>query len=765
MQFWERLADCLLRGRAWLFLLGLALTALAYGPSRRLEFDRGIDNMFRKDDPRYEHYLEDRALFGNSETCFVAYDDPDLFTLAGLQRVDAFRERLLALSGVEGVLGLTNVRRPSAPFDSRSLTRQLESGDVAASALQAEILGTDLYVRRLVSEDGKTVVLWVELKPIDGDSATRAATIAAIRELCDTHSPPAVLAGGPVLVDDVFTYLEQDGQTLGWASSLILTVVIAVLFRNLRWILLPLAVVQVTLIWTKAILATSGMTLSMVSSPLVALVTVIGVATVVHVTIRFREDGIDEAPKNAFRRTLIHIVPAIFWTCLTTSAGFAALLACEIAPVRSFGIMMALGSGLVFFAVLLLSPFVAVSLPSLPTQPGKAPGEDKLSVLLTRIVVHVQHRPRRVMTVSALALAATSLGVLRLQVATDFTENFRESSRIVRSFHFLSDRLGAVNTFDILVDMPDGLSVEFETAMDDLRRLQTELELEPAIVDTASVADLLDFIKQAGAAKPSSEKPAGGVLHGLLRMIPKIPQRAQLLALDTFDPRLVAGFWNREHRVARIVVTARHIRGAAGKKEFVERVERISRQHFPAARTTGIFVLLTYVVQSLLADQWVTFAVSLAAIFLIMSFAFRSLRLGIIALIPNAAPIVMVVGTMGWLGLKVNMATAMLASVSMGLAVDFSIHYLLRFRDERRRGRDIYEALQAAHGSVGLAMVMSNLALIAGFLVLVMSALIPTVHFGILVSVAMLGGLAGNLVVLPLLLKWLAPSSVNDSRS
>jgi predicted RND superfamily exporter protein len=135
--------------------------------------------------------------------------------------------------------------------------------------------------------------------------------------------------------------------------------------------------------------------------------------------------------------------------------------------------------------------------------------------------------------------------------------------------------------------------------------------------------------------------------------------------------------------------------------------------------------------------------------------AFRDWRLGLIALIPNATPILIVVGVMGWAGLKVNVATAMLASVSMGLAVDFSIHYLYRFQHELRSGKSFHDAVRDAHGSVGLAMVLANIALIAGFSTLVISAFIPTVHFGLLVSVAMLGGLVGNLISLPILLRLL----------
>ncbi len=753
------LVDGLLRLRFVLLVMCLAAAALSFGPAQRLDFDRSIETLFRADDPRYENYREDKALFGGLETALIAYDDDELFSVAGLERLGELEAQLKAVPGVAGVVSLSQARRPQAPLDTRPLVQQLQTGRITSDELKSEILGADLYRGRLISRDGKTVALLVELAATGPREPARAATIAHIRQVAERHHPPAIVAGGPVLMDDVYRHLEQDGVTLGVASSLILTLVIALLFRNMRWIVLPLFVVQAALVWTRATLVLSGMQMSMVSSPLVALVTVIGVATVVHVTIRFREEREQSAePPAALRATLIHIVPAIFWTCLTTAAGFAALMACGIAPIQNFGQMMAIGSMFVFVAAVGLTPGIVLLARRFSTDPAHAPGERPLTEALQRTADTVQQRPWHVVLVAMALLAVCSLGVIRLQVATDFTENFRQTSPIVKAFHFFMDRLEGVNTMDILIDLPEPSSPEFEQAIDALRRLQAELEEEAAIVDTLSMVDLLDFVRggllpgvnreRTGPDEPSSAP-------GWLSQLPSVSQSMQLQLLSRFVPQQMAGFWNRQNNVARVFVQVRQVAGSAPKRQLVERIESATREAFPTARTAGLYILFIYVVQSLLTDQWITFALSITGIFLMMTLAFRSWRLGIAALLPNAAPIVMVVGTMGWMGLKINTATAMLASVSMGLAIDFSIHYLYRFQQELASGKPFYQAIRAAHGSVGLAMVLANLALVAGFLVLVMSALIPTVHFGILVSVAMLGGLLGNLVVLPLLLRWL----------
>src|SRR5439155_2001519 len=172
------------------------------------------------------------------------------------------------------------------------------------------------------------------------------------------------------------------------------------------------------------------------------------------------------------------------------------------------------------------------------------------------------------------------------------------------------------------------------------------------------------------------------------------------------------------------------------------------------ADITGFFVLLTNLIESIIRDQWITFAVASVGIMAMVWIGFRSWKYAVVAMIPNAVPIYMVMGLLGWLGLKMNMGAAMSAAVSMGSSVDSSVHYYSAFRRERRAGKSVHVALAACQQSVGLAMIFSTVALIVGFGVLVSSQFVPTIYFGALMSLAMLGGMLGNLIVLPLLLLW-----------
>jgi predicted RND superfamily exporter protein len=219
-------------------------------------------------------------------------------------------------------------------------------------------------------------------------------------------------------------------------------------------------------------------------------------------------------------------------------------------------------------------------------------------------------------------------------------------------------------------------------------------------------------------------------------------------ALHGRDPE--AG--NRQY--LRVMLRARERQPADSKQRLIEQVRGLAREEFgDEVQVTGFFVLLTRLIESVSRDQWLTFGVATAGIWIMMLVAFRSFKLALITLAPNALPILVVTGMMGWLGLRINMGAAMIASVSMGLSVDSSIHYLTDYNRQRALGLSLHEALAAVHQKVGRAMIFSTLALVVGFSVLCLSEFVPTIYFGVLVSLAMLGGMAGNLVILPLLLK------------
>ena len=302
----------------------------------------------------------------------------------------------------------------------------------------------------------------------------------------------------------------------------------------------------------------------------------------------------------------------------------------------------------------------------------------------------------------------------------------------MQSLDFFETRLGGAGTWEVNFPAPPEFNDKF-------------------IANVASLA--ADLRELEGNDTPGQLTKLVAVTDGL-DLIPQfLPLSWRLGALKQMQPDFISSLYNARDGRMRIMLRAKERQPSEAKLKLIADVERVTRQHFPEAQATGLFVLLTFLIESLMDDQLSSFALSATANVVLMWIAYRSATLGFILLIPNLFPIVLVIGTMGWIGLPINIATAMIASVSVGLTIDSSIHYVAGFRESRAAGLSFAAAIKATHQDVGLALVFSNVALVLGFSVLTLSHFIPLVYFGILVSVAMVGGLLGNLILLPLLLR------------
>jgi predicted RND superfamily exporter protein len=770
------IVSSLIRFRWPLLALGILIVAVAYPFSLRVEFDRSIENMFAPDDPLLAPFKKLKETFGGNEIVLAVYEDPELLDPSGcgIERLAKISRELQQAPGVQqqGVLSLAEVNQTLVTLDK--LTPFLSIGDGQQppildpkSELSAKF--RELFAGYTHSYDGRTVAIAVMLVPQQETKVPRRDTIDALRETME-HLPddlsPGMLAGEPVMLTDGFRYLEADGRRLGVTSMILLALVIVVCFRSLRWVLIPIAVVEWSLIVTRALLAIGGFKLSMVSSMLTAIVTVVGIATVVHVIVRFRDEmqsGETRAPRSALLSAGTVLLSPILWSCLTDAVGFGSLLFARVGPVQDFGLMTAIGSLLVLPAVALLLPGLAL-LGNIDVVPKHAWGEAWIDRRLKEFIHAVEHYPRTLLAIILLLSILAVTGSFLTKVETDFTKNFRSTSPVVQSYAFIETHLGGAGVWDIILPAPAKLDDAYLARVRKLEEQLRAIELpdpetgEPrrALTKVISLADADE------AAKASR----------ILAALPiKMRSRGMQTAMPTFSNALynAAPAADGRHYV-RIMLRAHERQGAGEKKQLIGEVERLAQAAFPAsagqpgAEVTGFFVLLTNLIESLLADQWLTFGMASLGIFLMLIVALRSLKLSLIALVPNALPIFFALGGLGWLSvlgvsdLKMNMGSAMIAAVSMGLSVDSSIHYILSYQRARReQGHGTIGALHVAQSGVGMAMVFSTLALLVGFSVLATSEFMPTVYFGALVSLAMLGGMLGNLLVLPLLIRLCEP--------
>ena len=745
----DRFATWLMWFRWPLLIVALVSVAAAVVPASRLELERSFESLYAPDDPRLAAYVRSRKWFGGDEFVLVAWEQDAPLSDAGLEAIGAFADRLSRVPGVnpESTQDLTKVLRP--PGMSRLFHMLIETRRDELVALSEGVV---------IGADGRTVAVILRLLPERPDSpitgpGSRGETFRTIRSLAEQHEPRAFVAGEPIQVHDAFDAVERDGQFLFYVSLGLLGTVLLALFRSARWMLIPLAVVLAAILWTRAGLHLSGLRLSMVSSMLNSLVCIVGVATVTHVAVRFRElrrlegDEPERPPSVALRRTFAQLAAPIFWSCATTAVGFLSLLVADLTPVRSFGLMMALGAGAVLVATYLLTPGLALA-GRFDSTPRGAPGEGLLAGALGWGPGAILRWKRPIAVAAALLTAISVAGVMKLRVETDFSKNFKADSEIVRGLDYIESRLGGAGSWEINVPAPGADEELTEVYLNRIRSLATELRAlqvngEPAVTKVVALTDMLDLIPNIPLLGPDTP-------------------REKLDEIDRFAPELEPSLYDAEAGRMRIVLRSLERQPSDRKRAVIEQAEALAQQRFPdaadspggPATATGLFVLLTYLIESLLRDQLVSFACASVGLFAMMCLAFGSFKMAAASMLPNLLPVGVVLGGLGWAGLPVNIGTAMIASVSVGLTVDGNVHYLAAYLRQRRLGASRREALTIAHGTVGRAMTFAVLALACGFAALTLSQFVPLIYFGALVSLAMLGGLIGDLVLLPLIIGW-----------
>jgi len=742
--------------RNWLLLLAILATVGSIPLSNQLHFDQRLESFFSGDRPGIVILHRSRREFGGDEFVIVAWTEPRLFehefpedarlaTLVGERRwqpqlTARAEERISQLA--ERLNGISGVDREQ----SQHLVKMLDSAPKIRNVRRAML---NLFAGTLVGDDAKTTSIVLTLLPEADSAISRAATLQQIRDVVAEFEPDSAVAGEPVQIHDMFRLVEEDSHALFLASLGILAVVLLFLFRGLRWMLGTIWLVLGVVVCTRAILVLAGSELSMVGSMLNSLVTVIGIATCMHVLVHYRDLRLNDSiqngsmsPAQATVDTLQQMAAPVFWTCFTTAVGFGSLLVSQITPVRSFSLMMCLATGVIVVACMLILPAMLASGRNLKA-PAIAPLENWLDRGLAMVCHWLERHPWKTGLAFLLVMGACVPGVYRLTIETNFSKNFRDSSTIVQSLHFIESRLGGVGTWEVAFDAPEELTDEFLT---DMLHLTKELKASSQTVGSAD-----DGLRVLSLADVANLPPR---LRG---------PRWMLGRMERQFPELVEGMYNNEKHRIRIVLRSLEQQTADSRSHQIADVRRIvrkfsDRSEITASTASGMFVLLTEIIQSLLQDQLRSFLCATAGIFLCTTVAFRSVRIGVISLFPNVFPVALLLGSLGWAGVPVNIGSAMIASVSMGITVDSTIHYIFAF-ERARKTMTVSEALQQAHASAGRAVVFAHLALIAGFAVLTASRFIPLVYFGGLMSLSMFWGVFGDLVLLPLLLRWTTPVS------
>ena len=423
------LSRSLVRHRLIFILLGIAIGLISVERSRYLEYSQSIDAMFDRSDSALPPFRRLGRTFGASSVVLAVYDEPNLFQPAGFSRLDALTKRLSQIPDVHTTTSLATT--PLGPRIIHTDTNQ--TAENLVKLMEGYAVGTDRKTAAVIC------VLSDKQEDPDIQQGRTGETIDAIRTIVEEY-PGGTIAGEPVMLRDGFAMLRRDGNVLGVTAGVLASVVLLILFQSIRWLFAPLAVVLLALWSTRGLLAMVGQKLTMVSTMLSAMVTVVAIATTVHIIVEFkRRLGNGEAPQSALTSTIQTLFWPIIAAIITDIIGFGSLIASNVGPVHDFGIMTGLGAGMVLISVGLVIPWFALVGNKNEAHSSKW-GQQQLDSQLNRIVSRIIQHPKPILSMSFGIIVFTGLGLFQLRVETDFTKKkmYKNNKKTLISVDFAS---------------------------------------------------------------------------------------------------------------------------------------------------------------------------------------------------------------------------------------------------------------------------------------------------------------------------------------
>jgi predicted RND superfamily exporter protein len=788
--------------------------------ARKLEIDASAETLILEHDRDLQFTRQINERYATRDFLVIAYTPhDDLFSDAVLDDLALLSKELTALDGVESVTSILNVpllESPARPI--KELVRKvptLESPGVDRELARAEFRSSPIYRNLLVSPDLKTTALQVnlpddplfrellkrrnELLAIDEDERSAVQqqeltvvrqsfqahrdtmrlaqhrTIAEVRAVMKRHRAAAnlFLGGVSMVADDLISFVKSDLRVFGTAVITLLAMTLWLVFRRFRWIILPLLCSVLSVVVTCGLLGAFGWEVTVISSNFISLQLIITMAVVIHLIVRYRELACTNPGMSKHQlvlETVLSMARPCTFAVLTTVAGFSSLILCDILPVINFGWMMSAGIGISLLLTFIVFPTLLMLLPKkIPELCQVGP------TFTTALADFTERRSGTILLFSLLLFIGSLIGSSRLVVENSFIDYFRDSTEIYRGMKVIDQQLGGTTPLDIIVDFPQQestrrsppnaggdlfseLDAEFLKEQNESQYWFTERKMR----QVEAIHDYLDGLPETGKVLS---------LATMLKVGRRLNDGKNLdsfkLALiynelpEQFRSIILSPFVSVENDQVRFSLRVRDSEPDLRRNELLKRIDRDLSEKLGLApgqtRQAGILLLYNNMLQSLFSSQILTLGAVVLVLMLMFMLLFRSFKLSLIAIFPNLLSVGTVLGFMGLVGIPLDMMTITIAAISVGIAVDDTIHYIHRFRREFMQVGDYIEAMHRSHESIGHAMYYTSVTVIIGFSILILSNFIPSIYFGLLTSLAMVIALLAALTLLPSLIVRLRP--------
>ena len=776
--------------RAVFIILLIALFSFGYF-SKDFRLDASSETLLIEGDPDLKYLEEVTERYGSKEFLILTYTpNENMISEASINNLLSLKYKIQSLKWVHSVITLLDIPlldNSDAPLQERLQNfKTLKDEGINKERGFKEILSSPVFRNFVISEDGKTSGIIVNIKKnkyLDEKNKTQEEielfkdrlkkqnheNILEIRDVIKSYEDIGKihLGGIPMIADDMMSFIKNDIIVFGLGVFFFIIATLWFVFKKIIWILVPISSCLFSVIIMIGLLGVLGWKVTVISSNFIALMLILTMAMNIHISTRFLQLKKINPEKNIMQ--LITLTTSkMFWpilyTVLTTIIAFLSLIFSEIKPVIDFGWMMTLGLMTSLIITFTLLPSLIRFVPE-----GKIfLKEDKQSRITTFFSNISLNNQKTIFSITILAILLSLIGISRLEVENSFINYFSKKTEIYQGMKLIDEKLGGTTPLEVILKFPkkdiskEVNDDEFDDWDDDNQDDEKYWFTKDKIDTISSVHNYLDGLPQVGkvlsfssivdvATLLNNNKPLGTLEMGVLYS--KIP--------ETIKTEIIDPYISIKDNEARINLRIIDSQEGLKRNDLIKKINYDLKNKIgldeKSFKLSGVLILFNNLLQSLFKSQILTLGLVMIGIFIMFIILFRNIKLSLIGVVPNFIAAFFILGIIGLLNIPLDMMTITIAAITIGIAVDNSIHYIYRFKEEFSKINDYKKTLILCHSTVGKAILNTSITIIFGFSILVLSNFIPTIYFGIFTGLAMLLAMISVLTLLPSLILVMKP--------
>ena len=776
-----------------LFLLAFFLIIFGYF-SKDFRLDASSDTLLIEGDPDLKYLNEINKRYNSKEFLVLTFTPKEsMISENSINNLLSLKYKIQSLDWVDNVITLLDV--PLLTSTDDTLTEKLKnfstlkSEGINKTKGFNEILNSPVFRNFVISEDGNTTGIIVYLKkktePIkllskkelqiykDKIKKENHENIIEIREVIKSYKSISKihLGGIPMIADDMMTFIKNDIIVFGAGVLLFIILTLWYVFRKIIWIMVPISSCFFSVLIMMGLLGLMGWKVTVISSNFIALMLILTMAMNIHTSTRFlqlRKENPKLSKLEIIKKTTNKMFWPIFYTVLTTIFAFLSLVFSGIKPVIDFGWMMTMGLITSFIITFTLLPTLLNFFPDNKITIKKE-YKSKITLLFERIALKNKNI---IFFTTGLIIFLSITGINKLEVENSFINYFKKNTEIYKGMKLIDQKLGGTTPLEVILKFPkkevdsepldedddwgdekDDNDEKYwftKDKIDKIEKVHNYLQNQPEIGKVLSFSSVLEVATQL-----NNNKPLGTLEMGVLYS--KIP--------ETIKNQIVDPYISISDSEARISLRIKDSKKDLKRNDLINKINfdlenklNLKRDEYKLA---GVLILFNNLLQSLFKSQILTLGFVMIGIFIMFLILFRNIKLSLIGVIPNFLAAFFILGIIGLANIPLDMMTITIAAITIGIAVDNSIHYIYRFKEEFSKSKNYINTLKICHSTVGVAILNTSITIVFGFSILVLSNFIPTIYFGVFTGIAMLLAMISVLTLLPSLLLLFKPFKNN----